>query len=75
MTHRSATMRDWTCVLILSVVVKMSCWDSCFPKGLSQMERRDGNSRVWHTVVVTELADRWILCVPISYTVAQEYKY
>lgn len=64
----------------LSVFVKTSCWDSCFPKGLSGLERSDGNSREWPTALATELLDTWSLwvlhCVPwnISYTIFRVYK-
>lgn len=51
----------WCC---LPVFGKTSCWDSCFPKGHSGIERSDGNCREWPTVVSTErLADRYILWV------------
>lgn len=43
----------------LSVFVKMSCWDSCFPEGLSGMEISDGNSNEWPTVVAIEPLDSY----------------
>ncbi len=51
------------------LVFKISCCDTCFPKGLCKMERSDGNSRERPTVAA-ELLDRWILG---SYDVCQKY--